>query len=675
MLVRVTAMYHRTGAVIRKERIFPFAGWLAERHLLTELGLLALTALFGIQMLRVLVPGLVWVLGDRIGLGTIQVEAIALLIFLTAFLAEPLRRLLGNRSIIIAAAGGLGLLRLSMQIWWSEPLVNLILAMVGTMFFMLFLPSYLREVQLHGRFSSGHLALGLLAGLLLDTALHGTFGTYDISWQVDLLPVLLTLFLVLIQWIILTNMALARNVGVAETPVSTVDRGPVMKSLTWLAIGPFLFLQLIIFQNMARVAVLTDWPLPMAFGWTLLAQLVGLAAAAWVLSKTPQTLWPLALFSGLGLVAILAIPHPQAAVLTALLLLVGQVLLSLLIVLVFIGIGVGIRGMSFSRITVANGLGMLLLLLFLLGYYAVYYLNLPYNNTILEPVAALIIAACALGASTGLRQRIRINYRAWLVPVLAIPLLILPLAGIITWRAPTAVSGEGFPVRIMTYNLHNGFNTEGYLGMEAIAQVIENSNPDIVALQEVSRGWVISGRLDMLTWLSQRLHLPYVFGPTADPFWGNAILSRYPIIECSQHDLPPRDLPVLRGFIVAQIDLVDGDYLQVIATHYHHVEEDTHVRQLQSEAVLDFWDGAGSTVLLGDLNAQPYDPEMEMLRQAGLVDALSGTESPSAYTHPSANPRQRIDYIWVSPDLKVSDTWVPVSNASDHLPVVAEIDR
>jgi len=336
-------------------------------------------------------------------------------------------------------------------------------------------------------------------------------------------------------------------------------------------------------------------------------------------------------------------------VLTALLLLVGQVLLSLLIVLVFIGIGVGIRGMSFSRITVANGLGMLLLLLFLLGYYAVYYLNLPYNNTILEPVAALIIAACALGASTGLRQRIRINYRAWLVPVLAIPL--------------------------MTYNLHNGFNTEGYLGMEAIAQVIENSNPDIVALQEVSRGWVISGRLDMLTWLSQRLHLPYVFGPTADPFWGNAILSRYPIIECSQHDLPPRDLPVLRGFIVAQINLVDGDYLQVIATHYHHVEEDTHVRQLQSEAVLDFWDGAGSTVLLGDLNAQPYDPEMEMLRQAGLVDALSGTESPSAYTHPSANPRQRIDYIWVSPDLKVSDTWVPVSNASDHLPVVAEIDR
>ena len=658
-----------------KDRVSPVAGWLADRPLLAELGFLALTALFGMQMLRVLVPGLVWVLGDRMGWGVIQVGTIALAIFLTAFVAGRLRRLLGNRLVIVVTAGGLGLLRLCMQIWWGEPLVNLGLAMVGTMLFIIFLPNYLRSVQLRGRLGIGHLALGLLAGLVLDTALHGGFGTYDISWQADLLPVLLTLFLVVVQWILLTSIALARNVEVTGTPSSAALGGPMVKSLSWLAIGPFLFLQLAIFQNIARVAVLTDWPLPMAFGWTLLAQLAGLAVAAWVLSRTPRTLWPLALFSGLGLVTIMALSYPQAAVVTALLFLVGQVLLSLLIVVVFIGIGVSVQKRGFPRITVANGLGMILLLLFLLGYYAVYQVSLPYNNTILEPVAAFIVAACALGASIGLRQGRRANYRAWLAPVLALSLLILPLAGAITWRAPTAVSGEGFPVRIMTYNLHNGFNTEGHLDMEAIAQVIENSHPDILALQEVSRGWVISGRLDMLTWLSQRLHLPYVFAPTADPFWGNAILSRYPIVESTNYDLPPRDLTILRGFVVAQIDLGSSDHLQVIVTHYHHVEGETDVRQLQSEAVLDFWDGAGRTVLLGDLNAQPHDPEMEMLRQAGLVDALAGIEPPPAYTHPSVNPYQRIDYIWVSPDLKVSDTWVPVSNASDHLPVVAEIGR
>lgn len=620
-------------------------------------------------------PGLVWVLGDRMGLGPIQVGTILLPIFLTAFLAERLCRLLGNRLVIVVTAGGLGLLRLSMQIWWGEPVVNLSLAMVGTALFILFLPAYLGDARLHGRFGIGHLALGLLAGLVLDTALHGAFDTYDISWQVGLLPVLLTLFLVLVQWILLTSVALMRNLDVAGTPISAANRGPMVKSWIWLAVGPFLFLELVVFQNIARVATLTDWPLPMAFGWTLLAQLAGLAAAAWVLSKTPRILWPLALFSGLVLIAIMSLSYPQASVLTAILLLVGQVLLSLLIVLVFIGIGVRAQKMGFSRITVANGLGMTMLLLFLIGYYVVYYVSLPYSNTLLEPVAAFIVAACALGASIGLRQGRRVNHRAWLVPLLALPLLILPLAGAITWRAPTAVSGDGFPVRIMTYNLHNGFNTQGHLDMEAIAQVIENSHPDIVALQEVSRGWVINGRLDMLTWLSQRLHLPYVFGPTADPLWGNAILSRYPIEECTQYDLPPRDLPVLRGFLVAQIDLGNGDRLQVIATHYHHVEGETDIRQLQSEAVLELWDGARYTVLLGDLNARPHDTEMDMLRQAGLVDALAGIEPPPAYTYPSINPYQRIDYIWVSPDLKVNDAWVPVSNASDHLPVVADIGR
>jgi len=80
-------------------------------------------------------------------------------------------------------------------------------------------------------------------------------------------------------------------------------------------------------------------------------------------------------------------------------------------------------------------------------------------------------------------------------------------------------------------------------------------------------------------------------------------------------------------------------------------------------------------VLLGDLNAEPDDPEMVMLQQAGLADALTGIEPPSAYTSPSSNPYVRVDYIWVSPDLKVNDVRVIASNASDHLAVVAEIDR
>ena len=658
----------------RIDRISHVTRQLADRPLLTELGLLAVTVLFGLQALRVLVPGAVWLLGDRMGLGPLQAGGLTLLIFLSAFLAGPLQRLLSTRLWMVITASGLGLLRLCMQIWSSQPLVELSLAMVGTALFILFLPTYLRYVGARSRLGIGQLGLGLLLGLILDTALHGAFATYDISWQPGLPLVLLVLFLVLIQWILLAGVALAREVDSARTLGSTTHGVPVLKLLTWLAVGPFLFLELLIFQNIAQLTVLTGWPLPWAFGWTLLAQLLGLAAAAWLVSRRHQTVWPLALFSGVGLVVILVLPHQQGAVITALLFLLGQVLLSLLIVLVFIGIGVNTQKIGSSSIILANGLGMILLLLFILGYYAVYNISLPYSNTIIEPIAASIVAICALGASTSLRRRTMATHGVWLAPALALLLLIPPLVGAITWRAPTAVPGEGFPVRVMTYNLHNGFDTEANLDMEGIAQVIEDNHPDIVALQEVSRGWVISGRLDMLTWLSQRLGLPYVFGPTADPYWGNAILSRYPIVEYTFYELPPHNLFIRRGFIVALIDLGHGDHLQVIATHFHHLEEDSDIRQLQSEAVIDFWDSAERTVLMGDLNAQPDDPETEMLRQAGLVDAMAGIEPP-AYTYPSVNPDRRIDYIWISSDLRINNAWVPVSNASDHLPVVAEINR
>jgi hypothetical protein len=39
----------------------------------------------------------------------------------------------------------------------------------------------------------------------------------------------------------------------------------------------------------------------------------------------------------------------------------------------------------------------------------------------------------------------------------------------------------------------------------------------------VSRGWVINGSVDMVQWLSQRLDMAYVFGPTEGALWGNAI--------------------------------------------------------------------------------------------------------------------------------------------------------
>ena len=667
-------MPRKTRTAAKQDRLFIFIEWLAARPLLTELTLTAITVLFGMQVLRVLIPGMFWTLGGRMGLGAIELGIIGGFIFLTGFLAGPLGWLIGNRRLMAVTATGLGLMRLFMQVLWEEPLLNLSLAVLGTILFIIFLPACFEDARLRGRPAVSRYALGLLGGLALDVAINGAFGTYDIVWQVAPLPVLLTLLLL----IILLVLIMGATPAIVSTPKKSTTKTTgisMARSFTWLAIGPFLFLELVIFQNIPRLATLTGWPLPIAFGLTLLAQLAGLAVAAWLLIKSWRTLLPWAVGAGVILITTLVFAYQKPAALIALLFLIGQVLASALIVMVLIGITTNTDKTQRSGIWIANGVGAVLLLLLIFGYYAVYDISLPYNNAIMEIIAGGIIATCAIGALTFWQQKPKVDPKLWSVPVFALILLISPLTQAIMWRTPTAVTGESFPVRVMTYNLHNGFNTKGKLNIEEIAQVIENNNPDIVALQEVSRGWVVNGRLDMLEWLSRRLQMPYVFGPTADPLWGNAILSRYPILAYSKEELPPDNLPLQRGFIVALIDIGENESLKVIATHFHHIEGDTDIRQTQVKTLIDFTNKIGNNriVLSGDLNAQPTDPEIRMLRQGRLIDAATTMNPALTYTFASDNPYQRIDYVLTSYDLRATDVQVPLSTASDHLPVVAVI--
>ncbi len=64
--------------------------------------------MFGLQVLQVLVPGLTWILGDRLSLGAGYLGGVALLVFMAAFFTDRLRRLMGEGRSIIIIAGGLG---------------------------------------------------------------------------------------------------------------------------------------------------------------------------------------------------------------------------------------------------------------------------------------------------------------------------------------------------------------------------------------------------------------------------------------------------------------------------------------------------------------------------------------------------------------------------------------
>jgi endonuclease/exonuclease/phosphatase family metal-dependent hydrolase len=171
-----------------------------------------------------------------------------------------------------------------------------------------------------------------------------------------------------------------------------------------------------------------------------------------------------------------------------------------------------------------------------------------------------------------------------------------------------------------------------------------------------------------------------VYGPTAGPLWGNALLTRFPLPSHELETLPTEDLLLQRGFIDATLDVGAGAPLRVIVTHYHHPEGGGPVRVLESAALLEAWAGTSRTVVMGDLNAEPGAPEIEALREAGLVEVLASAGISPGYTYSSDKPFQRIDYIWATSDLfppgsaELGDVLITAGTASDHLGIAATVD-
>ena len=625
-----------------------------------EISLPALTTLFGLQLLRVLLPSFVWYLGDSVGVSYAALGPLALGTFLAAFLAEPFRRALGSRRALITTVAGIGLMRLIEQLV-SVPSVDLVVSVVGVILFTFFFPLYLQRTRARAISATRKSARGFLLGIALDTTIYGAFGTLDLSWQSGIFPLLLVAILVGAQW-----WLLARDPSIPDQP-SDVGLG---RNLPLAAIGPFIFLMGVIFQNVARATTLTGFPPSMAFGLIVLTNAVGLTAALFPVVRERST--GFAIFVGVAFLAILASRPDPARATADFLYFFGNLLLFPFITLLFAGLSVTKpRYTTMWRSTIANGIGWLLFVLLVFLYYVSYDVRLPIANNNLPFVAMLVVGVAVLAA---IRRMPNLDAAgSWTSATLGFALMIVPIIIAINFRAPAATTGTGFPVRVMSYNLHNGFNTDGRLDPEAVARTIQAANPDIVGLQEVERGWMIDSNLDLLTYLSQRLQMPYVFAPTADPVWGNAILSRYPIKETGSTPLPPPTLLIKRGLMWARVDVGNGEELFLIATHYHHIAKDTEIRQQQSPEIVKFWNQRPHTVFLGDLNAEPNSKEVAMLRDGGLQDSFAAVGTGDGLTFYSAKPYQRIDYIWFSPDLSARDFFIPSSTASDHLGIAVTI--
>jgi endonuclease/exonuclease/phosphatase family metal-dependent hydrolase len=621
-----------------------------------------LTTMFGLQFIRLLVANLTGYVRDAQGVDAINLAPVALGIFATAFLAGLLRRVAGGRGAVLITAGVVAVIRLVEQFSVSPPL-DLTLSAAGTILFLLFLPNGLGNAR--GASSGGTLrfGIGVMLGAALDTAIHIGACTLDLSWHPGVLPIVLVLLLAGCLLAALRSYATSTE---REPGGATGWTG----ALPLIALGPWILLQLLVFQNVARVSALTGWETPAAGALVLNNTAIGLAAAIWYVRRRLPTL--ATAVAGLLFLGTLIVTEPTG-IAAGLLMLAGQVLSSVLAVTIFAATDDTPGQPRLARTSIAWGLAQILFVLLVFLYYVAYDIELGFRAQVLLPVAACLVGMGAVAAARRPLAPTPDGSSYW--PALATAVLTLvPLALSLTWDHPGFITPNpgNTRVRVIDYNLHNGFNAEGRLDLEALARVIEDSGADVVGLQEVSRGWLIWGGADMLTWLSQRLDMPYVTGPTSDAQWGNAVLSRYPIVSSETHPLPPESLLIRRGYIKVEID-IGGGTLTLFDTHFDHRGSTDEPREMQAAVLVDAWNSSPATIMVGDMNAEPDTTAMLTLSGAGLSNVAGEICTPPVLTSSADNPHHQIDYIWVSPDLEYSDCQVIQTTASDHFPVVATI--
>jgi endonuclease/exonuclease/phosphatase family metal-dependent hydrolase len=134
-----------------------------------------------------------------------------------------------------------------------------------------------------------------------------------------------------------------------------------------------------------------------------------------------------------------------------------------------------------------------------------------------------------------------------------------------------------------------------------------------------------------------------------------------------------------RSYIAVDLDVGRGRTFTVIGAHLQRHDE-SNTRAIQIETVLDAWGGARPAVIAGDMNVQPDEADVEIFGRAGLVSAQDVTGHAHLGTaalreHPTehGDHPDRVDWIFVTPDLEVGDFRIPFTTASDHLPIAVTI--
>lgn len=255
-------------------------------------------------------------------------------------------------------------------------------------------------------------------------------------------------------------------------------------------------------------------------------------------------------------------------------------------------------------------------------------------------------------------------------------------------------------LKLMTYNVASGRCYDGTMpedgspfrtryDLSRCEEVIRSWNPDILGINEINNGDARYDRINQTQHVADACRFPYwFFGPAlsfpahSEGSYGNGQASRFPYLSTNiVHipDPPKKDERAYyehRAIIKNTVVLPDGRRLCLMQTHSglsiaeHQNCVTTVLKEIET--------AADPVILMGDFNMREWDFLIDRIREK-LVDTAEAVGKKDLPTFPSNRaitdyPDCKIDYIFVSPCIKVLDVGVIDDTASDHKPLWAEIE-
>lgn len=233
-------------------------------------------------------------------------------------------------------------------------------------------------------------------------------------------------------------------------------------------------------------------------------------------------------------------------------------------------------------------------------------------------------------------------------------------------------------IKIMSYNTQHCLNfITRKIDFDIIADTIKKCEADIIGLQEIRDEGQDADYQSQAKIIAEKLGYHYYYFAEAirvegvNPY-GNAIISRYPIISAETIMIPDPQTKKYDGYyetrclLKARIDVGNG--LNVLVSHFglNPDEQENAVQTVIPNL------SEKRCVFMGDFNMEPENPILHPIMRR-LYDTAQNFSSPKL-SFPSDVPSVKIDYIFVSEDLRVCGADIPEIISSDHRPHIATIE-